>query len=231
MRSMPEIHRDDFRRVGLLAQVADEHYDWLLDGARLQSCPPHATLFDEGDRPEFLHMVIDGAVELFAQIDAQETTIAVLRPTSAFIMAAAVGDEPYLASGRTMQASRILAVSAAAVRTVFDRDSGFARAVARELSRGYCDVLAELKSQKLLTCVERVAGWLLRADARSGRNGHFALPFDKRTLASQLGMTPENLSRVLKGLSGHGVVISGRTVTLRDPAGLAVIARLETKVA
>jgi CRP/FNR family transcriptional regulator, transcriptional activator FtrB len=222
---MRVVDGSDFRLVDLFAQVADDHYDALLARARLQCCPRHTTLFNEGDRPEFLHILVEGAVELFAQIDPMETTISVLRPTSVFVLAAVVGDVPYLASGRTLKESRVLAVPAEAVRGAFDRDRNFARAVARELSRGFCDMLAELKNQKLLTCVERIADWLLRADVQFGGSGRFTLPFDKRTLASQLGMTPENLSRNLKCLSGHGAVVRGRNVILEDPAALAAMAR------
>jgi CRP/FNR family transcriptional regulator, transcriptional activator FtrB len=227
---MHAIDGNDVRLVDLFAQVADDHYEALLDEASLRCCPPHTTLFAEGDQPEFLHVVVEGAVELFAQIDQQETTISVLRPTSAFILAAAIGDEPYLASGRTLKESRIVAISAAAVRNAFDQDRNFARAVARELAGGFCDVLAQLKSQKLLSCMERTADWLLRADAQFGGSGHFTLPFGKRTLASQLGMTPENLSRNLKCLSGHGVHIRGRNVIVEDSAALAAMARPQVKV-
>jgi len=63
------------------------------------------------------------------------------------------------------------------------------------------------------------------ANAQLGNTGRFTLPFDKRTLASRLGITPENLSRNLRALAGRGVVIHGRDVTLKDPEGLADLAR------
>jgi len=185
-------------------------------------------LFEEGSKPQFLHILIDGAVDLFAQIDKQETTISVLRPSSVFVLGAVIVDVPYPVSGRTLKDSRILAIPAKAVRTTFYEDKDFACAVAHELSRGFCDVMADLKSQKLLTCMERVADWLLRANAQFGQGSHFTLSSDKRTLASQLGMTPENLSRVLKELSGYGVFVSGRTVIVQDPVTLAAIARRQS---
>ena len=46
------------------------------------------------------------------------------------------------------------------------------------------------------------------------------LPHDKRTLASRLGMTPENLSRNLANLGAHGVTGSGREIMIADREAL-----------
>lgn len=45
------------------------------------------------------------------------------------------------------------------------------------------------------TSIQRLANWIIVTEARNGNGGRFALPYDKGTLASRLGMTPENLSR------------------------------------
>ena len=97
--------------------------------------------------------------------------------------------------------------------------------VACELSRAFYGVVLELKNQKLRTCMERLADWLLRANAKLGDKGQFTIPHDKRTHASRLGMTSKNLSRNLRSVADWGcVVIHGRDVTLGDPAALAAIA-------
>ena len=221
---MRNIAGGDLRQIALFAEVSDECCDALLDTARLQCSPPLTVLFDEGERPTFLHILVEGEVELFAQFNEHESTISMHRPNGPLNLAAAIDDVPCLTSGRTRQQSRVLTLSAEAVRNVFDRDRIFARSVARELSRELCKLMIDHKNQKLLTCLERLANWLLHADAQSGGSGQFRLPFDKRLLASQLGMTPENLSRGLKYLSGHGACISGRNVTVADPMALSAIA-------
>ena len=215
----------ELRRLWLFSGMAEDNVGLLLDAGRVDGLPARATLFAEGTSAEFLHILLDGTVELFAQMGEQESTIALLRPMSAFVLAAVAGDGPYLASARTLEGSRILLLPATAVRDAFDRDPRFARAVTRELSNEFNGTLNELKNQKLRSSMERVADWLLRADAQFGNRRRFTLPFDKRTLASQLGMTPEHLSRNLKSLSGHGVVVAGRKIVLEDPAALAAVAR------
>jgi CRP/FNR family transcriptional activator FtrB len=52
------------------------------------------------------------------------------------------------------------------------------------------------------------------------------LPYDKRLLASRLGMTPEHLSRAFASLRRHGVNTGhGRIVILNNPAALTAFAR------
>ena len=51
------------------------------------------------------------------------------------------------------------------------------------------------------------------------------MPYDKRTLASLLGMTPENLSRAFGTLKPYGVVVDGARVTLTDLDGLSGLAK------
>jgi CRP/FNR family transcriptional activator FtrB len=82
----------------------------------------------------------------------------------------------------------------------------------------------ELKSQKLRTSVERLANWIIREETITGQDGQFDIPFDKRTLASRLGMTPENLSRNFATLTRHGVEVHGRTIRITDMPALVRLA-------
>jgi CRP/FNR family transcriptional regulator, transcriptional activator FtrB len=222
---MGKVDASEVRSIPLFANMAEDHFQALIKAAFLQRYPARLEVMEEGDSPQFLHILLDGSVELFARIDDQETTIAILRAITAFDLAAAIGNLPYLASTRTLKPSRFLMIPAEGVRSLFDQDAAFARAVACELSRVFSGALTELKEQKLRTCMERLAGWLLRASAQFGDSRHFTIPFDKRTLASRLGMTPENLSRNLRALSDRGVVVRGRNIILENPAVLATIAR------
>jgi CRP/FNR family transcriptional activator FtrB len=44
---------------------------------------------------------------------------------------------------------------------------------------------------------------------------------DRKTLASLLGMTPENLSRTIAQFRERGVVVNGRSVTIANIGSLA----------
>jgi CRP/FNR family transcriptional activator FtrB len=111
------------------------------------------------------------------------------------------------------------------VRSAFDRDGAFARAIVKELSHSFRGVMKELKSHKLRTGAERLANWILVQDKRLAGEVGFTLPHDKRTLAAHLGMTPENLSRNIAQLAAHGVTVSRRRVIIADPERLREFAQ------
>jgi len=215
---------DIIRALPLFQGMSDSHFDELVRGAFLQRFPARVVLLQESELPDFLHVVVEGAVELFAAHDGRETTIAILQPVTTFILAAVVQDEMYLKSARTLAPAQILMIPAETLRDVFGQDAMFARAVVSELAQRYRDVVRELKNQKLRSGVERLANWILQSDALGGGKGLFSLTQDKRTIASLLGMTPENLSRNLATLSGDCVASEGREIRIIDRDKLVRIA-------
>jgi len=213
------------RALPLFHDMTEGHFDELMRAAFLQRFPQHVALIREGEMPDFLHIVVDGSVELFATHERHETTIDIIRPVTTFILAAVIHDDVYLKSARTLTPAQILMIPAQTVRDVFDRDAAFARAIVTELATRYRSVVRALKNEKLRNSAERLANWILRADARQGNQRSIELTFDKRTLASHLGMTPENLSRNLALLAKYGVKSSGRDIRIEDAAALAQFAK------
>jgi CRP/FNR family transcriptional activator FtrB len=97
----------------------------------------------------------------------------------------------------------------------------------RELATESLQIIEDFKKHRLLNSTARIAHWMLQWDSQSGGNGQIVIPFDKRVLASYLGMTPEQLSRGFAGLVSAGVTVDGRTVTIGNRATLTRIARRE----
>lgn len=201
-----------------------------MAAAELQHVPHHVMLILEGTLPDFLHVVIDGSVEVFCTHDGHETTIDIMRPSAAFILASAIRNDIYLSSARTLTPSQILLMPAKQIRDVFDRDPAFARAVALELTEHHRNAVRALMDKKLRTGTKRLANWILRTDAMQGNQRTIELTLEKRTLASSLGMTPENLSRSLARLSKYGVRSSGREIVIEDSFALERFAKPNTLI-
>ena len=213
------------RDLPLFRDMSDEHFEDLLSAAFLQRFPERVALIREGDLPDFLHVVVEGSVEMFASHGGHETTLDIMRPVTTFILAAVIRDEVYLKSARTLTPAQILMIPAQTMRDIFGRDAAFARAIVNELAERYRSVVRSLKSEKLRTSAERLANWILQADAQQGHQRNIALTFDKRTLASRLGMRPEILSRNLSMLSKYGVKTSGREIVIEDLPALQQFAK------
>jgi len=217
------IYRDTdvtrMRSIELFSHVSDGHFRKLLRTATLREFAPRALLFREGQRPNVLYTLIEGAVELFSQHHDRRCTIAVLRSVKPCVLTSIVQDRNPM-SARTLERSRLLLVPARLIHEMIETDVGFTAAASHELARDCRDVTEDFKTERLTTAIERLASWMLRADAEAGGTGQFALPYDKRTLASVLGMAPANLSRNLAALASSGLMVRGRRVTLNDRSAL-----------
>ena len=213
------------RALALFAAMSDESFETLMQGAFLQWFPPQVTLIEEGHTADFLHVVIDGSVEMIARSGDRETTIAIMEPVSTFILAAVLRDSVHLMGARTLARSRILMIPATSIRDAMARDPAFMQAIVWELAGAFRGAVKALKSAKLRNGVERLANWLLVAHDRQGEAGRVRLAIDKRTLAALLGMTPENLSRAFAALRPYGVEVEGREILLTLPDELRRLAR------
>lgn len=213
------------RTLPLFRDMSEENFGVLMNAAFLQRFPARVNLITEGDLPDFLHIVVEGPVELFARHDGHETTLDIIGPVTTFILAAVIRDAPYLKSARTLSPAQILMVPAQTVRGVFGQDAAFARAIVDELALRYRGVVKTLKNEKLRTSAQRLANWILSTEARQGRRQRVELKYDKRIIASNLGMSPENLSRNLALLADHGIRSSARDIFIEDRPALERFAK------
>ncbi|MEZ5855879.1 MAG: cyclic nucleotide-binding domain-containing protein [Hyphomicrobiaceae bacterium] len=216
---------DQVRDLRIFNGVDDKHVDDMLRFAFLQRFPAGVELVREGDPADFLHVVVEGRVEVFSSYRDRETTVAVLGPGYCFIMAAVVLDRIYLKSARSLTPARVLLVPADSVRRVFAQDAAFARCLATDLAESYRMVVKELKNQKLRSGLERLANWLLAYRSEHGGATRFELPFEKKVLAARLGMAPEVLSRSFAALSPYKVKVKGATIEINDVESLTTLAK------
>lgn len=199
----------------------------LLDGAVLQRFPGQAGIIRQDGTPDFLHVVVEGRVEVFTSHRDRETTIDVLGEGDCFILAAVFLDRAYLKSARSITPVRILMIPAPAVRSVFRDDPAYAEKCAAELASGYRRLVKEVNNLKLRSSLERLANWLLHHARRDEAGSRFLIPFDKKTLAAKLGIAPEVLSRHFAALGAHGVKVTGKSVEVTDLALLERLAQPE----
>lgn len=197
-------------------------FERLTEQSFAQSQPADAVLFLEGNTARFLHVILSGRVALFATAGSRDESqspreaIVEIFPAGEVIIAPAVLLElPYLLSARVIEPARIAFLPAPAIRDLLRDNADFAREAALMLARHWRLLARQLKDQKLRSAPQRLGRYLL-ALVNGTQSGHveIELPFDRRTLASWLGMSPENLSRSIAQLNEVGVHIRGRTASI-----------------
>lgn len=214
------------RELPLFQSMGQESFEGLTNAAYLQHFPPQVELINEGDPADFLYIVVEGAVELFAKSNGREASMAIVKPVGTFILAAVLKDAVYLMSARTTKKSRVLMIPAENIRTIFKQDDTFARAIVVELASCYRAIVKDHKGLKLRSGVERLANRLIRFHSDQDSNSSIELPYDKRTLASLMGMTPENLSRAFNTLKPYGVRVEGSRIHMEDMESLENLAKV-----
>jgi CRP/FNR family transcriptional activator FtrB len=177
-----------------------------------------AVLTHQGAIPGFLHILLEGQVALTsAMANGATTLVTVVHPMGHFVLASVLAELPYLMTARAVMRSRVLAVDAASLRQLIEREASLASALLRSVSHEVRSMVQQVRDLKLRSATQRLGCYLLaRVDDRKARKAEFRLPFDKRLLAAQIGCRQENLSRGFAALRDYGVETHGLRVILHD---------------
>lgn len=187
----------------------------ILTHARIERYPGGTLLFREGDRPEVLHAVINGTVEIYSNRSGREWGVMLMNSLDVLMPGAVLFDEPYTISARTVDFCRVLTIDAEHVRAEAERCPQFAMRLARAMAGQFRVTVRQILDLKSRNAAQRLASFLLKfADNSSAPMPE--LPMRKRNLAARIGMTPETLSRTLQVLADNGLVVRGRQVIVRD---------------
>jgi len=218
------------RSVPLLGRISEEHLQDIAAAGSLRTAPSRTILFNEGDRVDHLFVLIRGVVELFSEHDERRFTISVVRVAQP-LYACSIHADRHPLSARVLRASELVSIPTKLIIELLSHDAGFGDAFARELAKQSLEIIEDFKKHRLLNSTARIADWMLERDGQSGGNGQIEIPFDKRVLASYLGMTPEQLSRGFATLMSSAVVkVDGRIISIHDAALLTRIAHREEKL-
>jgi CRP/FNR family transcriptional activator FtrB len=200
--------------------------DRLTYNAFVQNLPAGAMLFQQGDQPEFLYILLSGTVALTGNSgEGGEAVIEFFRRGDAFIAPAVVLDLPYLLSTRVLADARILMIPAEHFREILGREAALSGALVKELSRHWRLLIRQIKDLKLRSAPQRLAAYLL--DLAGAGGGAVELPEERRLLAGRLGMTPESLSRAFAQLQMEGVSGRGRKIVIADAEHLRRYCRFD----
>lgn len=221
--------RRRLRRLPLFAGANDATVQDLLARTPISVIQRHQLAVREGAIPNSVMAVLSGRLALSTQISGdQPVVIGIVSREELVMPGAAIVASAYPLSARAIEETRVAVVPLADLWAATERDRGFAMDLARLASGEWQGLLAMLKDYRLRSAPQRFAAYLVRLAKESGRPDsglvEIELVDDRKTLASLLGMTPENLSRTIAQFRDRGVTVSGRQVTIHDLATLASFA-------
>jgi len=221
--------RRRLRRLPLFAGAGDATVQDILARTPVSVIQRHQLAVREGSIPNSVMAVLSGRLALSTQISSEQPVVIGIVTREELVMpGAAIVASAYPLSARAVEETRIAVVPLADLWAATERDRGFAMDLARLASGEWQALLAMLKDYRLRSAPQRFAAYLVRLAKEGGRTdsgpAEIELADDRKTLASLLGMTPENLSRTIAQFRERGVVVSGRLVAIDDLAALASFA-------
>ena len=202
----------------LLGKVPEQVRERLLAQSHLERFAPRAEIFSGAEMPKYLHVVLNGIVDLSCSYKGGECTALMMAAGDVFMPAAALYSEPYLISARALTAARILMIDAEVVRREAESCSELAVALARVMAGQWRVALKIILDLKCRSPSQRLAAFLLRLHDAAHSGAPADLPFSKRQLASRIGMQPETLSRTLQTLAANGLFLRGRQIIVTNRA-------------
>ena len=218
--------RRRLRRLPLFNAANDATVQDILARTPISTVSRHQLAVREGTVPNSIIAVLSGRLALSTQISGEQPVVINIVGREEFVMpGAAIVASPYPLSARAVEETRIAIIPLPELWTAAEGDPGFAMDLARLASTEWQALLSMLKDYRLRSAPQRFAAHLVRLARTAGRSDsgpvEVELADDRKTLASLLGMTPENLSRTIAQFRDRGVTVSGRQVSIADVAALA----------
>ncbi len=222
---MPQTNRNAqlIERSPFVQAAGPEAMAPLLAASFTQLLPRGAVLFEQGDEPQMLHLMLEGRLGLQATAETRtQTMVEIFGPGEIVLAPAVVLALPYLASAVALTEVRVLMIPAPLFREALARSLPLARAMTELLARHWRLMVDQVVDLKLRSAEQRVARFLSRRLPEEAGTGSVDLSEPRGAIAARLGITPETLSRTLAALEAAGRIrVAPRRIDIPDRDALA----------
>jgi len=179
-------------------------------------------LFHQGDAPTGFYVVVVGVVRLVAGGARGSRLTGIVGAGRSFGEPMMFLEKPYLVEAIAQTDAVVIHVPKEAVFAEIERNPRFARRIIAGLASRIETLVREIDANVRGSARERLVNYLLRASPDTQGEISVTLPATKAAIATQLGLTPEHLSRVLHDLSARRLLrVERRRIVIPDAARLA----------
>jgi CRP-like cAMP-binding protein len=194
----------------------------IANASKKVSHPANAPLFAERDPATHFYLVISGSVRLYRLTpDGKEKVIEIIRAGETFAESVALLDKPYPVFANTIDATQMIQIPAAVIRTLMTQNTGLAIKMLASLSLRVHKFINDIHTLSMSSAQQKVAGYFLAFLSDEVAEQRISLPSKKAIVASRLGLQPETFSRVLGKMKDQGVIVEdGAEIVVLQPEKL-----------
>ncbi len=209
------------RRSTLFCDVSPSVLHEIMLEAESVHFAPGEFLFRAGGTPDYLYVLVEGTVKMVVGAPGkQESVIELLQPADTVLISAVLTAKPYLMSALAIDRVHALAIPSELLRQHVINEPQLALIMIASLANHYRQMVLHVKNLRLRTSAQRLGVYLLGLAEKNGGKESVVLPHVKKLIASRLHMSPENMSRAIQALRGHGLEVVDDEVYLHDVEAL-----------
>jgi CRP/FNR family transcriptional regulator, dissimilatory nitrate respiration regulator len=211
------------RNLPLFASLDDAALYRLTLDAKIENYPDGAVIFRQGDIVTAVLVIVQGFVKLLRTASCGDETLVCIRSDRASISdPPTVPDETFQLSAEAVGPTSILRVPAGRFMRVMSESPALATAAINDAKQKVAELIGEIESLKAQSADQRLARFILSLCPPNEEQCRFRLPYDKRLVAAQLGVTQETLSRAFARLREYGVRTETRDVSVESVTRLCL---------
>jgi CRP/FNR family transcriptional regulator len=216
-------------QCALFEGISDSDRDALLEVAMERHLAKKASLFGEGDKAEGFYLILTGRVKVYkVSPDGKEHILHIFGPGEPVGEVPVFSGKEFPAFAETLKKSDLLYFPRARFLDLASRHPQILLNMLATLSMRLRKFTQKIEQLSLKEVASRLSETLLEMAGESSGEGEeqvARLCVTKAQLASQLGTTPETLSRTFQKMTRLGLVrVESRRVELLDRHGLQGLA-------
>lgn len=208
----------------MFADLPTEDLETIAGDASLRTLEKGETLFREGEKAAGFYVVQTGRISIYRLTpDGREQIICIFEPPESFAEVVLATVETYPANAAAIEPSQVILINKAHFRDLVCRKPELALHMLASMSLHLKFLVQSLHDFKGRQIEGRLADWLLKQSpaAAAGCPTVFEMQISKKTLAGQLGVTSETLSRTFARFKREGLIrVVGPKIMITDLQGL-----------
>lgn len=183
-------------------------------------------LISENDEITHFFYIQKGLLKLFSESDSQREQIISIARAGDFIgLFTIFSDTRHRYSISAITEARVCMIEIQCIHNLVDNNSHFARELLRNMSLVVDNILKDSYNLRSLQMRGRIAYVLNDFAADVFRSSVFELPLSRREIGQMIGVSTENVIRVLSEFRRDGIIaIEGKTIRVLQPEKLKLLA-------
>lgn len=214
-------------KLPLLKGIDQKTLDVFLKESRIACFEKNAEIFFQGGEAEHFYIILEGYIKLFqVDIEGKEALLRIVT-TGDNLLETVIGNSTYLVNAHAISKVTLLSIPLPYICKLIKHNEIIASNMLSIMIEQSRQSISHFTQISLKTVLQRVGWFFLKLFIGNGRGLTIKLPYDKRLIASYLGMKPETFSRIIKKFERKGVSIKKNVINLSDPFALCAYCDIE----